>query len=457
MNVGQAISRHKFVSFLIGTAIVQALAFSAAFYLRAQGPILTPEPVTDSASGQLADAPAEIGAIVDATEPIAEPITGSSAGGVILPTSTVVHTVKRGETLSTIWNHHGAARSGGALAAKALQAADPKGATLKEGEALELSISASGDIVGLKKKVSDTVVLVLEGDSTSGYTASRTDVAVAETERTVSGIITESLALAARENDVPYAVVDDLIDLFSGRVAFERSIQPGDSFTVSFIERRAPSGEILAPGPIVLASLGTGDRMLAAIRHHGSDGKARYYSETGNPLGNTFLRYPLRFTRISSIFNTARLHPVLKKKRPHNGVDFAAPIGTPVRSVADGIVVFAGWMNGGGNTIRIKHCDRYTTEYMHLSKIARGIRVGAPVSRGGSIGAVGMTGLATGPHLHFALFDRGRFVNPLKADLPQVTQTESLPPNYLTATLATLERFHSQVRLAHAAPFRRPV
>ena len=119
MNVGQAISRHKFVSFLIGTAIVQALAFSAAFYLRAQGPILTPEPVTDSASGQLADAPAEIGAIVDATEPIAEPITGSSAGGVILPTSTVVHTVKRGETLSTIWNHHGAARSGGALAAKA--------------------------------------------------------------------------------------------------------------------------------------------------------------------------------------------------------------------------------------------------------------------------------------------------------------------------------------------------
>lgn len=456
MNVAAAISRHKFVSFLVGTAVVQAIALAAALFLR-ERVISAPSAPSPAVSEPIeAGAPAEIGALVEPTESLGAGPAPSAADQITLPTQVVFHTVKRGETLSTIWSHHGAARSGGALASKALAAADPKGAALKEGETLELTLSASGDVVGLKKRVSETSTLVLEGDSTNGYTASRSDVAVSESERTVSGIITESFALAAQESDVPYAVIDDLVDLFSGRVAFERSIQPGDSFAVSFVERRTPSGEVLSPGPIVRASLGTGGRMIAAIRHVSDDGQARYYAETGLPLGNTFLRYPLRFTRISSIFNEARLHPVLNKKRPHNGVDFAAPIGTPVRAVADGVVVFAGWLNGGGNTVRIKHCDRYTTEYMHLSKIGRGVRVGAPVSRGGTIGAVGMTGLATGPHLHFGLFDRGRFVNPLKADLPQVTNVEPLAPHYVQASLTILEQHHSSVRLAYLAAEKQP-
>jgi murein DD-endopeptidase MepM/ murein hydrolase activator NlpD len=133
---------------------------------------------------------------------------------------------------------------------------------------------------------------------------------------------------------------------------------------------------------------------------------------------------------------------VLKVHRPHNGVDFAAPTGTPVRAVADGVIEWAKWINGGGKSIKIKHSDRWATAYMHLSKFSPNIRPGTRVSRGEVVGAVGMTGLATAPHLHFSLYDRGRYVNPLTTALPQMPNARPLPKDYLVATLQTLRSAH---------------
>ncbi|RIK99743.1 MAG: hypothetical protein DCC75_14300 [Proteobacteria bacterium] len=193
----------------------------------------------------------------------------------------------------------------------------------------------------------------------------------------------------------------------------------------------------------------TADGLLVAIRHYGRDGAAHYYDEAGKALGNYFLRYPLKFTRISSAFTHARFHPILKTTRAHNGVDFAAPIGTPVRAVADGVISEAGYNGGSGLMVKIKHGSRYSTAYLHLSKIASGIRSGTRVSRGQVIGGVGMTGLATGPHLHFSLYDGGRYVDPLRSKLPSLADVvDSIPPQYLLAAVNAIRQKHHQVSMA---------
>jgi murein DD-endopeptidase MepM/ murein hydrolase activator NlpD len=209
---------------------------------------------------------------------------------------------------------------------------------------------------------------------------------------------------------------------------------------VHYEEKVSQDGAVRIPGAIQAASITSDGKMFVAIRHVGKDGKARYYNEKGEPLGSFFLRYPLQFTRISSTFSTARFHPVLKIRRPHNGVDFAAPIGTPVRSVADGVIAVAAYRGGSGKMVQIKHGSRWQTAYLHLSKIASHLRPGVRVSRGEVIGNVGTTGLSTGPHLHFSLYDNGRYVDPMNAKLPKMPAQEPIPTSYLEATLKMLKR-----------------
>jgi murein DD-endopeptidase MepM/ murein hydrolase activator NlpD len=248
---------------------------------------------------------------------------------------------------------------------------------------------------------------------------------------------------------MPFAVVNDLVDLFSGRVEFRKHLHVGDGFSVIYTSRLAADGSELEPGPIRAASLQIDGKLYVAVRHAALDGSVRYFDEKGDPLGNYFLRYPLQFTRISSAFSTARFHPLLRLNRPHNGVDFAAPIGTAVRSVADGVVVAAGYFGEAGNMVKIQHGDRYSTAYLHLSRISTGIRTGTRVSRGQLIGAVGQSGLATGPHLHFSLYDRGQYVNPLAIELPRMpTATDIIPAAYLEATLRELKQQLDLVKLA---------
>jgi murein DD-endopeptidase MepM/ murein hydrolase activator NlpD len=231
----------------------------------------------------------------------------------------------------------------------------------------------------------------------------------------VAGVIESSLfgaVDAAGEGD---QLALDLADVFAWDVDFNTELQPGDSFRVA-VEKQCVEGELLRYGRILAAEFVRGPRTLRAVRHEAQGQAPGYYDTEGRPLRKAFLRSPLRFTRISSRFSRSRLHPVLNVRRPHLGVDYAAPYGTPVHAAADGLVVGAGWEGGYGRTVRIRHANGYQTLYGHLARIA--VRAGQRVVQGTLVGAVGASGLATGPHLDYRMSLNGRFLDPLKVALP---------------------------------------
>lgn len=362
-----------------------------------------------------------------------------------------IYTVRSGDTLSRIWSKHGSEAALANQAAAAFRKAGISLSSLRAGEDLVLSVSSTGEISKLKKELNDGKVLLLElNDNT--YDSRIVEPEILTTRRIASGTIDHSLAASSLSVGIPYEVIDEFIDLFSGRVEFSRDTQPGDSFTVIYEERQIKGGKSLAPGVIHAASFMNRGELLVAVRHVDSNNEARYYNRNGEAIGNHFLRYPVKFTRISSLFNKGRFHPVLKTRRPHHGVDFAAPTGTPVRTVADGVVEKAGYYGGNGNMVKIKHGSKYASAYVHLSKISKGIRAGVRVKRGQVIGAVGSTGLATGPHLHYAFYVNGKYVDPMKIKLPQLPNThEPIPGEFLRAMLSELEHQHEQVQIAYAA------
>ena len=234
------------------------------------------------------------------------------------------------------------------------------------------------------------------------------------TVATVRGEITSSLfgAVSAAGEDDQLAF--DLADIFMWDVDFNTELQKGDSFSVA-VEKLSLDGRRSRYGRILSAELVRGTRVIQAVRFEGHNGPG-YYMPDGRPMRKAFLRSPLRFTRISSGFTYARLHPILKLMRPHLGVDYAAPNGTPVRASADGVVIGAGRDGGYGNVVRMRHSNSYQTFYGHLSRI--NVRVGQRLTQGAVVGLVGATGLATGPHLDYRMIKSGVFVNPLKVQSP---------------------------------------
>ena len=233
--------------------------------------------------------------------------------------------------------------------------------------------------------------------------------------RGVSGRIGATLATSASAAGVPSEMVSGLADVFGWQVDLS-DVHPGDEFRLLYSEIRDDGGAV-HPGDILAAEITTGGRRLTAVRFENERGESEYYDPQGHALGSGFLKYPVAFTSITSGFGS-RFHPVLKRRRPHLGVDFAAPYGTPVRAVATGVVTLAHWNGEYGNQVAIDHDAVYASSYSHLQRIARGIRLGATVAKGQVIGYVGRSGMATGPHLHFMLFKDGVYVNPLAARLP---------------------------------------
>lgn len=232
----------------------------------------------------------------------------------------------------------------------------------------------------------------------------------------VRGTIESSLflAVAAAGEEDQFAL--DLAEIFSSDVDFNTEIQPGDSFRVA-VEKLSLDGAFKRNGDILAAEFMRGGKAFRAFRFDGPDGKASYLAPDGKPKRKAFLRSPLRFTRISSGFSGARLHPVLGYRRAHPAIDFAASRGTPVIAPSDGLVVQAGWMGGLGRAVRLRHNGGIETLYGHLSRID--VRRGERVSQGGRIGSVGSTGLATGSHLHYSMLKNGAYVNPLRTQLAQ--------------------------------------
>jgi len=203
-----------------------------------------------------------------------------------------------------------------------------------------------------------------------------------------------------------------LADLFQWDIDFHREVQRGDTFAV-LVERLARNGRRLGYGKVVAAEYVNSGKRFTAVHYTPTGGNGGYYDAGGRPVRKQFLRAPLRFSRLTSRFSSSRLHPVYGKRLPHWGVDYAAPTGTPVMATADGTVASAGWRNGGGNTVEIRHPNGFTTSYMHLSRFPRGIAPGVRVAQGETVGYVGSTGVSTGPHLDYRVTRNGRYVNPL--------------------------------------------
>ncbi len=207
-----------------------------------------------------------------------------------------------------------------------------------------------------------------------------------------------------------------LSDIYAWTVDFF-GLQKDDRFRVIYGQREC-GGELMSIDTVYFACFTRDSTQLYAVMFDQGDGGNIYWNEKGESMRKAFLKAPLEFRRISSKFSYARKHPVTGKVRPHTGVDYAAPAGTPVVALGDGTVLSAGWGGGGGNTIKIRHNSVYTTGYLHLSRFAKGIRAGVRVQQGQVIGYVGSTGTSTGPHLDFRVWKNGQPINPLKMESP---------------------------------------
>jgi len=231
------------------------------------------------------------------------------------------------------------------------------------------------------------------------------------------GKVETSLWNCMVNNNLPPTLALELSEIYAWTIDFF-GLQTGDSFTVVYDERRVDT-----------TFIGIDKIKYAVFNHMGKDFYAipfmqdsvlSFYDEEGQSLRKAFLKAPLNFYRISSRFTNSRLHPILKIRRPHHGVDYAAPVGTPVYSIGDGVVIKRSYSKGAGNLVKIKHNGTYTTAYMHLKSFGKGVTVGAHVTQGQVIGYVGSTGLSTGPHLDFRFYKNGYPVDPLKVEAPPV-------------------------------------
>ena len=231
----------------------------------------------------------------------------------------------------------------------------------------------------------------------------------------ISGSLYASLARQGEKDEL----VIHFADIFEWDIDFFKDLKEGDSFKIIF-EKKYADGEPYGYGNILAAELTNKGKTYQAIGYS-RNGKLEYFSPDGRALKKAFLAAPLKFSRISSGFSRARYHPVLKRSRPHYGIDYAAPAGTPVRTIGNGKVILAGWAGGAGKTIKVQHDKEIATVYCHLSRFAKGVRVGATVSQGEVIGYVGSTGLATGPHLDFRYLKNGKYINFLSIKSPQAT------------------------------------
>ena len=233
--------------------------------------------------------------------------------------------------------------------------------------------------------------------------------------QTFAGVIEYSLYQTMTDQGAPLELASALSDVYAWQIDFFR-IQKFDKFKVVYQEVQV-EGKPIGVGKILAAEFDHFGNKYMAYSYDQGDG-LDYFDEEGNSLRKEFLKAPLKYSRISSGFTYSRLHPVLKIRRPHTGVDYAAPTGTPVRSIGDGIIIGRYYSKGGGNVVKIKHNGVYTTAYLHLNGFAKGIANGKKVKQGQIIGYVGSTGLSTGPHLDFRCWKNGKPINPLKIEAP---------------------------------------
>jgi len=286
---------------------------------------------------------------------------------------------------------------------------------VRAGNTVKVARSGSGELRAVSYQIDqDHILWVTRREE--GFSARIEVVPFVVAAVGVSGQVRDSLIQAVEDAGEHDQLALALADIFGWDLDFNTDTQRGDAFD-AIVEKKTLYGEFYGYGRVLAAEYHNGGQTYQAVLFHDPEGRPAYYAPSGKSMKKAFLRSPLRFAaHVTSRFSFSRFHPILKRRRPHLGIDYAAPVGSDVQAVADGTVVQAGWNGGGGKEIRLRHAMGYETYYLHLSQIL--VRPGEGVQQGQMIARTGATGLATGPHLDFRITQHGRFRNFLALNLP---------------------------------------
>jgi murein DD-endopeptidase MepM/ murein hydrolase activator NlpD len=324
---------------------------------------------------------------------------------------------------------------------------------LKAGQPIKLTLAPAGpddaetdgttqpalQLMGLslQPSVARNVELVRGDDG--NFTAESTNVPLHRDIARAAGVIQSSLFEAGQSGGVPIDIMSEVIRAFSYDVDFQRDFQPGDRYEILYERYVDGAGQFAKTGNIQFASLTLSGRELKLYRYVMPDGQAQWFNQKGNSVRKALLRTPVDGAKITSSFGM-RMHPILGYSRMHKGVDFGAPTGTPIYAAGDGVIAMIGPYSGFGNYVRIKHTAKYGTAYGHMSRFAGGLRVGSRVRQGQVIGYVGMTGRATGPHLHYEVLVNGAQINPQNVKLPTVDKLQGKELQKFAALVANIDK-----------------
>jgi len=313
---------------------------------------------------------------------------------------------------------------------------------LRPGATVRAETTEDGELLSLRFLVGKDSVIGFDRDGNRFKPVQET---ATLTSRVVmrSGEIRSSLFAAADDADVPDAVASQLADIFGGDIDFHRDLRKGDRFTVLF-EQLMHEGREVRTGRVLAAEFVNNKKTFRAVWFDGEDGEGNYYAPDGKSLRKAFLRSPLEFSRVTSGF-AMRFHPILQTWRQHNGIDYGAPVGTKVRATANGVVDFVGVQGGYGKVVILRHGNGITTAYAHLNGFGVGMQKGARISQGETIGYVGATGWATGPHLHYEFRVGAEHRNPLTIALPAA---EPVPAHQMAKFKAATMASATQLELA---------
>ncbi len=333
-------------------------------------------------------------------------------------------TVAAGDSMSLIFDRLGL---GPALLYKVMHS-DDEAAALKDlipGQ--ELRFRIEDDTLQVLEYEKDLTTTLVVNRSDEGFSSEVVTTPLKKRVVEAEGTIEHSLYLAGRNAGMSDNLIMQLVAIYGWDIDFAMNIRSGDHFKLLY-EEHYKDGVKVREGPILAADFNNRGKSFRAVRYTNPEGKTDYYAESGASMRKAFLRNPLDVFRISSHFNPNRRHPVLNTIRAHQGTDYAAPTGTPIKATGDGRIIHIGRKGGYGNAVILRHGGRYSTLYGHLSRFRSSLRYGSHVEQGQIIGYVGMSGLATGPHLHYEFRVNGVHRNPLTVQLPKA---ESIPDRYM--------------------------
>ncbi len=323
--------------------------------------------------------------------------------------------VKSGDTLSEIMVEQGIEPSSLHAFLK-LDVIKEYLATLHTNQEFSIRRKLDGHFVSFTMKIGSDKKLVVVRDK-SGFSGSIIKLAATRHLQMAAAEIESSLFIAGQNAGLSQKTIMNLVDIYQWDVDFGTDIRKGDKFKIIY-EKFYRDGKLIGVGDIVAAEFNSRSRAITAIRYKDLNGRTSYYTPDGRSMRKAFLRNPVDIVRVTSHFNPNRKHPVLHTIRAHKGTDYGAPKGTPIRSTGDGKIIFVGTKGGYGKTVILKHGDKYTTLYAHMSKFAKDIKPGKRIQQGQIIGHVGQTGRVSGTHLHYEFRINGRHKNPLKVKLP---------------------------------------